>query len=122
MAEVPPRIAGPVAYPKAPREQPPPGSWDTHAHIFGPPDKFPYTAGRGYTPPDAPVENFIALLDRLGAPLPLPPHRSPITLHRPCPSRQLPLARLFDPKRRVVAGERRRDLESAAPLRLRLNQ
>lgn len=66
MAQEPPRIAGPVAYPKAPREKPPAGSWDTHAHIFGPPDKFPYTAGRGYTPPDAPVENFIALLDHLG--------------------------------------------------------
>jgi 2-pyrone-4,6-dicarboxylate lactonase len=66
MAQEPPRIAGPVANPKAPRQKPPPGSWDTHAHIFGPSDKFPYTAGRGYTPPDAPVENFIALLDRLG--------------------------------------------------------
>jgi 2-pyrone-4,6-dicarboxylate lactonase len=66
MAEEPPRIAGPVAHPRAPRQKPPPGSWDTHAHIFGPSDKFPYTAGRGYTPPDAPVENFIALLDRLG--------------------------------------------------------
>lgn len=66
MAQEPPRIAGPIAYPKAPRKKPPPGSWDTHAHIFGPSDKFPYSAGRGYTPPDAPVENFIALLDRLG--------------------------------------------------------
>jgi 2-pyrone-4,6-dicarboxylate lactonase len=66
MAQEPPRIAAPVAHPKAPREPPPPGSWDTHAHIFGPSDRFPYTAGRGYTPPDAPVENFIALLDRLG--------------------------------------------------------
>jgi 2-pyrone-4,6-dicarboxylate lactonase len=66
MDQEPPRIAGPVANPKAPRQKPPPGSWDTHAHIFGPSDKFPYTAGRGYTPPDAPVENFIALLDRLG--------------------------------------------------------
>jgi len=62
----PPRIAGPVAQPKAPREKPPPGAWDTHAHIFGPSDKFPYTPGRGYTPPDAPVEKFIALNDRLG--------------------------------------------------------
>ena len=62
----PPRIAGPVARPKKPRENPPPGAWDTHAHIFGPADKFPYTAGRGYTPPDAPAENYIALLDRLG--------------------------------------------------------
>jgi predicted TIM-barrel fold metal-dependent hydrolase len=62
----PPRIAGPVANPRASRQKPPPGSWDTHAHIFGPADKFPHAAGRGYTPPDAPVENFIALLDRLG--------------------------------------------------------
>src|SRR4029077_20994469 len=61
-----PRIAGPVAQPKAPREKPPAGAWDTHAHIFGPSDKFPYTPGRGYTPPDAPVEKFIALNDRLG--------------------------------------------------------
>ena len=52
----------------------------------------------------------------------------------PCRSRPCPLSsdqrtfRLgarksaFDPKRRVVVGERRRDLEGASPLRLRLNQ
>ena len=62
----PPRIAGPVAQPSAPRERPPPNAWDAHAHIFGPPDKFPYTVGRGYTPPDAPVERYVALLDHLG--------------------------------------------------------
>jgi len=62
----PPRIAGPVAHPSAPGERPPPNAWDAHAHIFGPSDKFPYTAGRGYTPPDAPVEHYIALLDHLG--------------------------------------------------------
>jgi predicted TIM-barrel fold metal-dependent hydrolase len=62
----PPRIAGPVAQPSAPRERPPPNAWDAHAHIFGPSDKFPYTAGRGYTPPDAPVERYVALLDHLG--------------------------------------------------------
>jgi 2-pyrone-4,6-dicarboxylate lactonase len=62
----PPRIAGPVAAPRKPAVALPAGAWDTHAHIFGPPDKFPYTAGRGYTPPDAPVENYIALLDHLG--------------------------------------------------------
>ena len=65
MAHEPPLIAGPVPRPKAPREKPPPGAWDTHAHIFGPVDKFPYTPGRGYTPPDAPAEKFIALLDHL---------------------------------------------------------
>lgn len=62
----PPRIAGPVARPSAPRERPPLNAWDAHAHIFGPSDKFPYTAGRGYTPPDAPIEHYIALLDHLG--------------------------------------------------------
>ena len=62
----PPLIAGPVAQPKRPRTLPPPGAWDTHAHIFGPPSRFPYTDGRGYTPPDAPAEKFVALLDHLG--------------------------------------------------------
>jgi predicted TIM-barrel fold metal-dependent hydrolase len=66
LTQEPPRIAGPVPHPGRPRLMPPPGAWDTHAHIFGPSDKFPYTAGRGYTPPDAPVENFVALLDTLG--------------------------------------------------------
>jgi 2-pyrone-4,6-dicarboxylate lactonase len=65
-ANEPPRIAGPVPHPSRPRVAPPPGAWDTHAHIFGPSAKFPYQPGRGYTPPDAPVERFIALLDRLG--------------------------------------------------------
>ena len=67
MAEAdPPLIAGPVAAPRRPAVAPPPGAWDTHAHIFGPADKFPFTAGRGYTPTPAPVENYLALLDRLG--------------------------------------------------------
>ena len=62
----PQRIAGPVAHPKKPRLAPPPGAWDSHAHIFGPADKFPYAPGRGYTPPDAPLERYIGLLDHLG--------------------------------------------------------
>ena len=62
----PQRIAGPVARPKRPNIMAPPGAWDTHFHIFGPSDKFPYTPGRGYTPPDAPVEKLLALLDHLG--------------------------------------------------------
>jgi len=65
MPDIPPSIAGPVANPKSPDETPPAGAWDTHAHIFGPPEKFPYAEGRGYTPPDAPAEAFIKLLDRL---------------------------------------------------------
>jgi predicted TIM-barrel fold metal-dependent hydrolase len=66
MSSQPPRIAGPVPNPKAPDEKPPEGAWDTHAHIFGPSEKFPYADGRGYTPPDAPVESYLKLLDRLG--------------------------------------------------------
>jgi 2-pyrone-4,6-dicarboxylate lactonase len=66
LTDQPPRIAGPVPRPKAPHVRPPPGAWDAHAHIFGPAERFPYSTGRGYTPPDAPVENYIALLDHLG--------------------------------------------------------
>src|SRR5581483_5658536 len=62
----PPRIAGPVPHPRTPREKPPPGAWDAHAHIFGPADRFPFAPGRGYTPPDAPAERYVALLDHLG--------------------------------------------------------
>jgi 2-pyrone-4,6-dicarboxylate lactonase len=61
----PPLIAGPVAAPRRPAIAPPPGAWDTHAHIFGPAERFPFAAGRGYTPPDAPVEKYLALLDHL---------------------------------------------------------
>jgi predicted TIM-barrel fold metal-dependent hydrolase len=66
ISDDPRRIAGPVPNPSRPRIKPPPGAWDTHAHIFGPSDKFPYQPGRGYTPPDAPVKRFITLLDHLG--------------------------------------------------------
>jgi len=66
MTHEPSRIAGPVTHPKPPRVRPPPDAWDTHAHLFGPADRFPYTPGRGYTPPDAPLENYLTLLDHLG--------------------------------------------------------
>lgn len=62
----PPFIAGPVPHPKRPDTAPPPGAWDCHAHIFGPAAQFPFAQGRGYTPPEAPVERYLALLDHLG--------------------------------------------------------
>jgi predicted TIM-barrel fold metal-dependent hydrolase len=62
----PPLIPGPVASPRRPAEPLPPGAWDTHAHIFGPAARFPFAEGRGYTPPEAPVQRYLALLDRLG--------------------------------------------------------
>ena len=36
----------------------PKGACDTHAHVFGPPDVFPYYDNRRYTPPAAPVEHY----------------------------------------------------------------
>jgi predicted TIM-barrel fold metal-dependent hydrolase len=39
---------------------------DTHAHVFGPADRFPYAADRSYTPPDAPLAKYLGMLDTLG--------------------------------------------------------
>jgi predicted TIM-barrel fold metal-dependent hydrolase len=43
---------------RAPHFAVPPGACDTHAHVFGPPDLFPYADDRRYTPPAAPVEHY----------------------------------------------------------------
>ncbi|MCA6112013.1 amidohydrolase family protein [Bradyrhizobium cenepequi] len=52
-----------VSRPKLPL---PPGACDTHAHVFGPSDHFPYAEDRSYTPPDAPLEKYLDMLDTLG--------------------------------------------------------
>jgi predicted TIM-barrel fold metal-dependent hydrolase len=39
--------------------------WDCHAHLFGPYDHFPLAAQRSYTPPEAVLEHYLALLARL---------------------------------------------------------
>ena len=44
----------------------PAGAWDTHFHVLGPQARFPYTAARKYTPPDAPLAQSLALHDTLG--------------------------------------------------------
>lgn len=44
----------------------PPGACDTHAHLFGPESKYPYSPKRGYTPPDALLADFIRMQDILG--------------------------------------------------------
>lgn len=44
----------------------PSGAIDTHAHICGPADLFPYWEGRIYTPPDALLPTYRALLASLG--------------------------------------------------------
>jgi predicted TIM-barrel fold metal-dependent hydrolase len=61
-----PDIPGPVTLPRKPAHQLPPHSCDTHAHIFGPADRYPYNPVRSYTPPDASLQNYVRLLHRLG--------------------------------------------------------
>src|ERR1700712_2066979 len=57
---LPPRS---VSRPKTPL---PPDACDTHAHVFGPVERFSYAADRSYTPPDAPLEKYLAMLGTLG--------------------------------------------------------
>jgi 2-pyrone-4,6-dicarboxylate lactonase len=45
---------------------PPPGACDAHCHIFGPAARFPFAPNRTYTPPDAGLEQFVRLQERLG--------------------------------------------------------
>ncbi|MGH6954411.1 MAG: amidohydrolase family protein [Alphaproteobacteria bacterium] len=44
----------------------PPGACDCHFHVFGPTVRFPYAEERSFTPPEAPVEAYRALMGRLG--------------------------------------------------------
>jgi 2-pyrone-4,6-dicarboxylate lactonase len=48
------------------RFTPPPGACDAHCHVFGPASRFPFAAERTYTPPDAGVDDLLALHNRLG--------------------------------------------------------
>jgi len=59
-------IAPPDPNTHRPVYQAPPGSCDTHCHVFGPGEVFPYVATRKYTPPDAPKEKLRELHDILG--------------------------------------------------------
>ena len=59
-------IPAPHPDPHPPRSfTPPPRACDSHCHIFGPGDRFPYSTDRTYTPPDSGLEDFERLQDRL---------------------------------------------------------
>ncbi|GHF80776.1 amidohydrolase family protein [Amycolatopsis bartoniae] len=61
-----PANPGPDPDPKPPLFTLPPGSCDSHCHIFGPTAKFPYAPERTFTPPEAPLEDLQRLHGFLG--------------------------------------------------------
>ncbi len=61
-----PTIAPPDPNPKKPRLKLPPHACDSHFHVFGPHDKFPYAPDRPFTPTDAPKEDLFRLHAFLG--------------------------------------------------------
>ena len=54
---------GPASRPKF---KAPANTCDTHVHVIGPVAQFPLNEDRSYTPPDAPLADFLALQDTLG--------------------------------------------------------
>ena len=57
---------GPDPHPKSPKLACPPGACDTHIHLFGPVEKYPFASDSPYTSRDALPETFVALQDKLG--------------------------------------------------------
>jgi 2-pyrone-4,6-dicarboxylate lactonase len=51
---------------RKPHCTPPAGSCDTHFHIFGPPETFPFLATHEYTPPAAPLEHYLKMTQVIG--------------------------------------------------------
>ena len=52
--------------PSKPRFVPPAGAVDAHCHVFGPMDRFPFSAKAKYLPQDAGPEMLFRLRDLLG--------------------------------------------------------
>ena len=59
-------IAPPDPNTRTPTYTVPPNSCDTHCHVCGPGDIFPFDDARKYTPPDSPMEELRKLHDILG--------------------------------------------------------
>lgn len=57
----------PDPHPEGPtRYAVPDGAVDTHAHVIGLPPAYPLVADRSYTPPAAPADQYLAMLDGTG--------------------------------------------------------
>jgi 2-pyrone-4,6-dicarboxylate lactonase len=61
-----PTIPGPDPHTNPVRINVPKGACDCHAHLFGPQPRYRYDPSRRYTPPDALLTDYIAMLRRLG--------------------------------------------------------
>lgn len=61
-----PTIPGPDPMLRAPLQRLPVGSCDTHAHLFGPQDLYPYQENRSYTPPEATENAYRQMLRMMG--------------------------------------------------------
>ena len=59
-------IAAPDLDTRIPEYRLPDNACDTHCHVFGPAEDFPYAATRRYTPPDASKRQLSALHNKLG--------------------------------------------------------
>jgi predicted TIM-barrel fold metal-dependent hydrolase len=57
---------GPDPHPRRPRIELPPGTTETHFHLFGPASRYRYADGREYTPPDATPDAARHLFATLG--------------------------------------------------------
>jgi len=61
----------PYCYPPDPNTRKPKcalpaNSCDTHFHVFGPPEQFPFVSTHEYTPPAAPLEHYLKMLAVIG--------------------------------------------------------
>jgi 2-pyrone-4,6-dicarboxylate lactonase len=61
----------PYCYPpdpntRKPQSPPPANACDTHFHVFGPPEQFPFVATHEYTPPAAPLDHYLKMLAVIG--------------------------------------------------------
>ena len=61
-----PACAPPDFKPRKPLLKLPVQACDTHAHIMGPKDEYPYSSARVYTPPDCLLPDYLHMLDQLG--------------------------------------------------------
>jgi 2-pyrone-4,6-dicarboxylate lactonase len=64
-------MSTPYCYPPDPNTRrpaftPPLDSCDTHFHVFGPPEQFPFVSTHDYTPPAAPLEHYLKMIGVIG--------------------------------------------------------